>query len=67
MTERFEITSMLQRALVNDPAVFGEIVKGTRGRSGGLHGERALPDEDGGGRAEHPAAWFFDTASRARG
>ena len=29
MTERFEITSILQRALVNDPAVFGEMLKGT--------------------------------------
>ena len=29
MTERFEITSILQRALVNDPAVFGTIAKGT--------------------------------------
>ena len=29
MTERFEVTSILQRALVNDPAVFGEMLKGT--------------------------------------
>ena len=29
MTERFEITTMLQRALVNDAAVFGAIVNGT--------------------------------------
>src|SRR5262245_46662006 len=29
MTERFEVTSMLQRALVNDRAVFGEPLKGT--------------------------------------
>jgi len=29
MTERYEITSILQRALVSDPAVFGEIVRGT--------------------------------------
>jgi len=32
MTERFEITSILQRALVNDAGVFGTLVKGT-GRS----------------------------------
>ena len=31
MTERFEVTSILQRALVNDPAVFGEMLKGTQG------------------------------------
>ena len=29
MTERYEVTSMLHRELVNTPAVFGEIVKGT--------------------------------------
>ena len=29
MTERFEITSILQRALVNDAEVFGEILKGS--------------------------------------
>lgn len=29
MTERYEITSMLHRELVNSPAVFGSIVKGT--------------------------------------
>ena len=29
MTERFEITSMLQRALVNDADVFGSILNGT--------------------------------------
>jgi predicted dehydrogenase len=34
MTERFEVTSMLQRALVNDPEVFGEIVPGTSDEPG---------------------------------
>jgi predicted dehydrogenase len=29
MTERFEVTSLLQRALVNDRAVFGELQRGT--------------------------------------
>ena len=29
MTERFEITSILQRALVNDPAVFGRLDPGS--------------------------------------
>jgi predicted dehydrogenase len=29
MTERFEITSLLQRELVNDPEVFGSILSGT--------------------------------------
>lgn len=30
MTERFEITSILQRTLVNDPAVFGRLESGSR-------------------------------------
>src|SRR5262249_11953442 len=34
MTERFEITSLLQRALVNDPASFGDIVPGTEREPG---------------------------------
>ena len=34
MTERFEITTILQRALVNDAAAFGEIVKGTETEPG---------------------------------
>ena len=29
MTERYEITTILQRALVNDPEVFGTVVEGT--------------------------------------
>lgn len=29
MTERFEITSILQRELVNDPSIFGTLVSGT--------------------------------------
>ena len=67
MTERYEVTSMLQRALVNDPAVFGEMLKGTLDGSGGLHGERALPAEAGGGRAEHRPAWFFDNTQQGEG
>ena len=67
MTERFEITSMLQRELVNDPAVFGEIVNGHRSGAGRLHGERAPPDEGGGGRAEVRPAWFFDTVEQGEG
>lgn len=34
MTERFEITSILQRALVNDAGVFGTLLKGTQSEPG---------------------------------
>ena len=34
MTERHEITTVLQRELVNDPAIFGTIIPADRGRPG---------------------------------
>lgn len=34
MTERYEITSLLQRALVNDPALLGDLVPGTESEPG---------------------------------
>jgi hypothetical protein len=34
MTQRYEITEILQRELVNDPAVFGEAVRGNREEPG---------------------------------
>ena len=40
MTERFEITSILQKRLSQVPALFGELVPGTPGGAGGLQGER---------------------------
>ena len=55
MTERFEVTTILQRALVNDRGTFGELIKGTEAEPARLHGERPPPDEGRGRRAEHPA------------
>ena len=55
MTERFEVTTILQRALVNDRSTFGEIVQGTEAEPGRLHGERPQPDEGRRRRAEHPS------------
>ena len=66
MTERFEVTSILQRALVNDPAVFGED-EGDRGRSRGGHGERPLPAEAGKGAPNIRPAWFFDNTQQGEG
>jgi predicted dehydrogenase len=67
MTERFEITSMLQRALVNDPAVFGRILAGT-------------PDDPAvymesvhyllklvAGAPNIRPAWFFDNTQQGEG
>ena len=68
MTERFEITTMLQRALVNDAGGVWRDRQGHRSGSRRLHGERSPPDESGLGRAEHPAGRGSSTrSSRAKG
>ena len=67
MTERFEITSILQRALVNDPATFGEIVPGTEAEPGVyMESVHYLMKMVSGAPNIRPP-WFFDTPSRARG
>ena len=67
MTERYEITTMLQRALVNDPAVFGELLKGTVD-------DPAVTKESVhhlfkyvSGKPLRRPAWFFDTAQQGEG
>ncbi len=67
MTERFEITSMLQRALVNDPATFGEIVKGTEADPGVyMESVHHLMKVVAGAPNIRPP-WFFDTAEQGEG
>jgi predicted dehydrogenase len=67
MTERFELTSILQRALVNDPATFGEIVKGTEGDPGVyMESVHHLMKTVAGAPNIRPA-WFFDTAEQGEG
>ena len=66
MTERFEITTMLQRALVNDAGVFGTIVNGTEADPGVyMESVHHLMKVVSGAPNIRPA-WFFDTANRAR-
>lgn len=67
MTERYEITTMLQKALVNDSAVFGQLVKGTLE-------EPAVTKESVhhlfkyvSGKPLRRPAWFFDTAQQGEG
>ncbi|HEV7682615.1 MAG TPA: putative oxidoreductase C-terminal domain-containing protein [Pyrinomonadaceae bacterium] len=67
MTERYEITTILQNALVNDPAVFGQLVKGTLD-------EPAVTKESVhhlfkyvSGKPLRRPAWFFDTAQQGEG
>ena len=67
MTERFEITTMLQRALVNDAAVFGEIVKGTEAEPGVyMESVHHLMKVVSGAPNIRPA-WFFDAVEQGEG
>jgi predicted dehydrogenase len=67
MTERFEVTSILQRALVNDPATFGEIVKGTEADPAVyMESVHNLMKVVAGAPNLRPP-WFFDTAEQGEG
>ena len=67
MTERFEITTILQRALVNDSATFGEIVRGTEHEPGVyMESVHYLMKEVAGAPNIRPA-WFFDAAEQGEG
>jgi predicted dehydrogenase len=67
MTERFEITSILQRALVNDPATFGEILKGTEAEPAVyMESVHHLMKTVAGAPNIRPS-WFFDTNEQGEG
>ena len=67
MTERFEITTMLQRALVNDAGVFGTIVNGTETDPGAyMESVHHLMKVVSGAPNIRPA-WFFDTGEQGEG
>ncbi len=67
MTERFEVTSMLQRALVNDRATFGEIVPGTQAEpSVYMESVHHLMKVVSGAPNIRPT-WFFDTNEQGEG
>jgi predicted dehydrogenase len=67
MTERFEITSVVQRALVNDPAVFGEPLKGTpEDPAVYMESVHHLMKTVAGAPNIRPA-WFFDTEEQGEG
>jgi predicted dehydrogenase len=67
MTERYEITSMLQRELVNDEGVFGKLVAGTHGEPG-IHAKSVhhLMKLVAGTPLRRPA-WFFDVGETGEG
>lgn len=67
MTERFEVTSQLQRVLVNDSATFGEIVKGTVGEPAVyMESVHYLKKVVAGAMNIRPA-WFFDNTQQGEG
>jgi predicted dehydrogenase len=67
MTERFEITSILQRALVNDRDVFGEPLKGTADEPGVyMESVHHLMKMVSGAPNIRPV-WFFDTDEQGEG
>jgi predicted dehydrogenase len=67
MTERFEITSILQRALVNDPATFGTIVAGTETEPGVyMESVHYLMKLVAGAPNIRPP-WFFDSSEQGEG
>jgi predicted dehydrogenase len=67
MTERFEITSILQRALVNDAATFGEIVRGTEADPAVYMESVHYLMKTVAGAPNIRPPWFFDTAEQGEG
>jgi predicted dehydrogenase len=67
MTERFEVTTELQRALVNDRAAFGEIVPGTQDEPAVyMESVHHLMKVVSGAPNIRPT-WFFDTSEQGEG
>ena len=67
MTERYEITTMLQKALVNDPAVFGHLVKGSMDHPAVIKESVHHLFKNVSGKPLRRPAWFFDTAQQGEG
>lgn len=67
MTERYEITTILQKALVNDPAVFGHLVKGTVDQPAVTKQSVHHLFKNVSGKPLRRPAWFFDAAQQGEG
>ena len=67
MTERFEITSLLQRALVNDAATFGAIVPGTEAEPGVYMESVHYLMKTVAGAPNIRPPWFFDVSEQGEG
>ena len=67
MTERYEITTMLQKALVNDPAVFGHLLTGSLERPAVTKESVHHLFKYVSGKPLRRPAWFFDVAQQGEG
>jgi predicted dehydrogenase len=67
MTERYEITTMLQKALVNDTAVFGRLRKGTLAHPAVTKESVHHLFKYVSGRPLRRPAWFFDVKQQGEG
>jgi predicted dehydrogenase len=67
MTERFEITSILQRALVNDAATFGTIARGTEADPAVYMESVHYLMKTVAGAPNIRPPWFFDTNEQGEG
>ncbi|NUR56574.1 MAG: oxidoreductase [Acidobacteria bacterium] len=67
MTERFEVTSRVQRALVNDPAIFGDAERGSESEPAVyMESVHHLMKMVAGAPNIRPA-WYFETAEQGEG
>lgn len=67
MTERFEITSILQRVLVNDPDIFGKPLPGTEEEPGVFMESVHYLSKTVAGVPLRRPAWFFDSTQQGEG
>jgi len=67
MTERFEVTSQVQRALVNDAAVFGEVERGSAADPAVYMESIHYLMKTVAGAPNIRPAWYFETAEQGEG
>jgi predicted dehydrogenase len=67
MTERYEITTILQKALVNDPAVFGNLQKGSLDHPAVTKESVHYLFKYVSGKPLRRPAWFFDIRQQGEG
>jgi predicted dehydrogenase len=67
MTERYEITSILQRELIQDPEIFGTVVRGSEQEPGVVMESMHYLMKTVAGVPNRRPAWFFDIEQQGEG